>query len=622
MEARQLAYFVFACQHRNHTEAARLLQVPASVLSDNLRLLEKGLETSLFQRGPSGLYPTEAARWLYQSVEPVLRALEDGEEVLRAGQFVPSRKLKVTSPLRFLMGRLSRATSLAARALRKADPDVLVTIDFAATIGGYSDGEGPIGDRRVASVNEDSLAGEVLITHGYDLKDPSAVMLLEDRWLCVAPLDRMTRVGETVDFEALRKTPLYIPALRSPQIRRLREYCAEQKLPEPVIFDDDVGTLPRLSRSAERFHLLVPEAMISDSLERLNLGYMVLPEEIKSPIVAMVPKESPTAWRYVELLKEAVRSEEPILCYDPRVTLKQARYFLSVCKELSISAAARQLGVAQPAVSAQIKKIEATSSEKLFERHRAGLELTSRAKTLQRVLQPAISTLDVVSLKAPYLIAGRMRQLTIGLIPAGSHLGALEGAVTDALGEWRRSYSTVDLRVLEGPKGALYRWVEAGKIGLALAEADYARRQHPAAERSRLGLVTISDLSLPKGADIEFRKAVRMPLILPDDTGGLRQILQAAAAEAHIRLAPFIEVNSLPITLKLLKQEGLATVLPYHVAEPYLMDGSFQFRKLVNPEICQRLTFLHSAARELTEIEKALISAIRANLRQAGIACD
>jgi hypothetical protein len=113
-----------------------------------------------------------------------------------------------------------------------------------------------------------------------------------------------------------------------------------------------------------------------------------------------------------------------------------------------------------------------------------------------------------------------------------------------------------------------------------------------------------------------------LPLILSDDTTGLRQILQAAAAEAHIRLEARIEVNSLPITLKLVQREGLATILPYHVAEPYLMDGSFQFQALANPEICQRLTFLHSAARELTEIEKSLISTIRFRLNQAEIACD
>lgn len=623
MEARQLAYFIFACQHRNHAEAARLLEIPASVLSDNLRLLEKELDTTLFQRGPSGLYPTEAARWLYQSVEPVLRSLEDGEEVLRNDRPALTQTLKITSPLRFLMGRLSRSASLAARALRKTDPAVLVTVDFAATIGGYRDGEGDSLKEGGGSDEQAGCAGTIIVTHGYDVTDPKAVALLDDRWLCVAPFDRVMRMGEVVDFDTLRKAPLYIPALRSPQIRRLRDYCAKHQLPEPLVFDDDIGTLPRLSRSTEAFHLLVPEAMVADSLARLNLGYMVLPEEIKSPIIATVLQESAAAWRYVEFLKHAIQSEKSVLRYDPRITLKQARYFLAVCKELSISAAARQLEVAQPAVSTQIKKLEEISSSMIFERHPRGLKMTARAEALQRVLSPVVSTLGDVVRQAPYLVAARVQRLAIGMIPGAGHLGAMEVALSKALAEWQGAYPAMRLRVVEAQKQQLYRSVETGQISLALVEAESNRgRRDPAARRSRLGLVTALEMGQRQGGEIDLQQAAKLPLILPDDTSGLRQLLQQVAAETHIRLEPRIEINSLPVTLDLLKRERMATILPCHLIEPYLADEAFQFRPLTNPSVSSRLTFLHSASRELTEMEKTLIFMIRARLRSSGIACD
>lgn len=40
METRQLAYFVLACHHRNHSEAAALAGISASTLSGALAALE------------------------------------------------------------------------------------------------------------------------------------------------------------------------------------------------------------------------------------------------------------------------------------------------------------------------------------------------------------------------------------------------------------------------------------------------------------------------------------------------------------------------------------------------------------------------------------------------------
>ena len=158
---------------------------------------------------------------------------------------------------------------------------------------------------------------------------------------------------------------------------------------------------------------------------------------------------------------------------------------------------------------------------------------------------------------------------------------------------------------------------------LALVEAESNRgRRDPAARRSRLGLVTALEMGQRQGGEIDFQQAAKLPLILPDDTSGLRQLLQQVAAETHIRLEPRIEINSLPVTLDLLKRERMATIQPCHLIEPYLAGEAFQFRPLTTPSVSSRLTFLHSASRELTEMEKTLIFMIRARLRSSGIACD
>ncbi|MGI2035501.1 LysR substrate-binding domain-containing protein [Rhizobium panacihumi] len=65
-----------------------------------------------------------------------------------------------------------------------------------------------------------------------------------------------------------------------------------------------------------------------------------------------------------------------------KISYAQLRAFNAVAKEGSFSAAARRLGLSQPAVTAQIKAIEQSHGVLLFERTGDGARMTPLAKTL------------------------------------------------------------------------------------------------------------------------------------------------------------------------------------------------------------------------------------------------
>ena len=61
------------------------------------------------------------------------------------------------------------------------------------------------------------------------------------------------------------------------------------------------------------------------------------------------------------------------------MNLNQVQVFCTVAKHLSFSMAAEELFITQPAVSQQVKALEATLGIKLFSRERQRLVMTSGA---------------------------------------------------------------------------------------------------------------------------------------------------------------------------------------------------------------------------------------------------
>lgn len=104
-------------------------------------------------------------------------------------------------------------------------------------------------------------------------------------------------------------------------------------------------------------------------------------------------------------------------------SLDLLRTFLAVHRAGSVTAAAQQLGLSQPAVTAQLKALEKTVKKPLFHRHARGVTTTAAGEDLARRLAGPLDDLvaavgDFVGGKVALHVGGPAEFMSLKVVPA------------------------------------------------------------------------------------------------------------------------------------------------------------------------------------------------------------
>jgi DNA-binding transcriptional LysR family regulator len=147
------------------------------------------------------------------------------------------------------------------------------------------------------------------------------------------------------------------------------------------------------------------------------------------------------------------------LSYDGRMELRHLRYFVAVAEELNLTRAAARLHVAQPALSRQMKDLEEELQTPLFERGRAGVQLTRGGKAFyQRARAILVQAAEAANeaRAAAGAISGR---LALGF-PSGLHLNYLAPVIA----AFRKANPKVEFDFFHGLPGQQLKALREGRI--------------------------------------------------------------------------------------------------------------------------------------------------------------
>ncbi|MER6810256.1 LysR family transcriptional regulator [Spirillospora sp. NPDC000708] len=271
------------------------------------------------------------------------------------------------------------------------------------------------------------------------------------------------------------------------------------------------------------------------------------------------------------------------------------KYFLRIAEEGSMTRAANVLGVAQPALSRQIRLLEEDLGVTLFQRTSRGVRLTDEGERLRASVSGPLKQLEIALQHIGSPLARVERGLRIGMLPTVARVLAapLLAALADA-------FPRMGFQVTVASTDRLAEGMLKGAIDLAVVNQTSDDRVFC---RDLLveELVVVGGSATGLRADrpITFAELTALPLVLPDSSFGIGGIVENAALRLRLALQSRFAADSLQVSLDLI-DSGLAHgVLPLSACNKEIAAGRLRYAPLCDPTLTHRVGVAATAQLEL-----------------------
>ncbi len=239
------------------------------------------------------------------------------------------------------------------------------------------------------------------------------------------------------------------------------------------------------------------------------------------------------------------------------MNLRALRYFVAIADAGSLTAAAAAISIAQPALTRQLRELEADLGVQLLQRTPRGVLLTQAGVTLyesaQRMLAEAARVRQHLA---------RRQDSSVATVVLGASPTLARVLLPNLFESCQRSLAGVKLRAREAFTPALLDWLERGMVDMAIVtnpEAGRALTLHPLLGEP---LALVSHESLKLEPVISVSQLARIPLLM---TSLHRSIVERQLLPVGGQLNVQAEIDSVDSIRELVLQGRWATIMPVSV---------------------------------------------------------
>ncbi len=261
------------------------------------------------------------------------------------------------------------------------------------------------------------------------------------------------------------------------------------------------------------------------------------------------------------------------------IGIKDMRAFFAIVEEGNISHAAIRLGIAQPALSRQMKHLEENLQVKLFERGSRRIRLTEAGLVLYNRVENILGLVDGTVREIKEIGSGTKGSIRIGTITTS---GAM--ILPDLIAEFRKLYPDVTFEIWEAEGARIIELLDSRLIEIAITRTQVDNLTYDLLVLPNEPLVIVMNSKNVCGDDkgsIRLEELKDQPMIIP-----LRWKSNFIAACRKLDFDPNIICvsDSIVQDLLMVKMNLGAALIPVS-SKRLLSDGDLVYKRLVEPEM-------------------------------------
>lgn len=222
------------------------------------------------------------------------------------------------------------------------------------------------------------------------------------------------------------------------------------------------------------------------------------------------------------------------------VSLRQLRTFVAVARHLSFARAAEELHLTAPAVSMQIRDLEAAIDLPVFERSGRAVTLTTTGEYLLVHARRMMTTLKEAEDTVARLRGVQAGRITVGMV------GTAQYFLPRLLAQFRVEYPGIDVRLSVGNRDQLGRQLQDREVDLAVMGRPprMIETRSEAFAPNPLAVIAAADHVLAGARAISPARLELEPFIVRENGSGTRAAMESFFRDQHISPPLIMEMSS------------------------------------------------------------------------------
>ncbi len=299
--------------------------------------------------------------------------------------------------------------------------------------------------------------------------------------------------------------------------------------------------------------------------------------------------------------------------------LRQLEYFVRVAEMGGFSRAASALGVAQSALSRQIRLLEVELRQNLLQRNGRGAVPTDAGTLLLEHARGILHQVERAQDELARQRGGLAGRVSLGLPPSVARALAVP-----LMRAFQRALPQARLSITEALSASMQEQITSGRLDLAVL---YNAQPLPGLEIAPLAteeLVLVQRArDVPPGADtvqpVTLRALAAWPLVIPSWPNAIRMHVEAEMAAAGVRPEVALEIDGVTTILDLVEEGAGCAVLSRHAVASAARPDAFRLRSIrteQTPKLSIPLYSAQSALRPATQTQQQVLALVQRLARE------